>query len=165
MNTMYTSAGAAAALCSVPVLNLVFHVALLAPGRLVSLLDKSSLNKEKSTGPILSWSHCLMRPKERATTKACLLVCTGRLLVVLNQQLSWFSYLCWFVVPPAPEIDETAAMQLAEMGFPLEACRKAVYYTGNMGPEMAFNWIIAHMEEPGKMTVFNGADVWRDKCT
>lgn len=60
---------------------------------------------------------------------------------------------------PAPEIDETAAMQLAEMGFPLEACRKAVYYTGNMGPEMAFNWIIAHMEEPGKMTEFNGADV------
>lgn len=41
-------------------------------------------------------------------------------------------------------------MQLAEMGFPLEACRKAVYYTGNMGPEMAFNWIIAHMEEPGE---------------
>lgn len=50
----------------------------------------------------------------------------------------------------APEIDEAAVMQLAEMGFPLEACRKAVYYTGNMGPEMAFNWIIAHMEEPGK---------------
>uniref|UniRef100_A0A8C8DKQ4 Ubiquitin carboxyl-terminal hydrolase n=1 Tax=Oryzias sinensis TaxID=183150 RepID=A0A8C8DKQ4_9TELE len=48
----------------------------------------------------------------------------------------------------APEMDETAVMQLAEMGFPLEACRKAVYYTGNMGPEMAFNWIIAHMEEP-----------------
>uniref|UniRef100_A0A3P8W457 Ubiquitin carboxyl-terminal hydrolase n=1 Tax=Cynoglossus semilaevis TaxID=244447 RepID=A0A3P8W457_CYNSE len=48
----------------------------------------------------------------------------------------------------APEIDEVAVMQLAEMGFPLEACRKAVYYTGNMGPEMAFNWIIAHMEEP-----------------
>lgn len=52
--------------------------------------------------------------------------------------------------PLAPEIDEAAVMQLAEMGFPLEACRKAVYYTGNMGPEMAFNWIIAHMEEPGK---------------
>ncbi|MED6264114.1 Ubiquitin carboxyl-terminal hydrolase 13, partial [Characodon lateralis] len=48
----------------------------------------------------------------------------------------------------SPEIDEGAIMQLAEMGFPLEACRKAVYYTGNMGPEMAFNWIIAHMEEP-----------------
>lgn len=56
-------------------------------------------------------------------------------------------------MPPAPEIDEAAAMQLAEMGFPLEACRKAVYYTGNMGPEMAFNWIIAHMEEPGRARV------------
>lgn len=40
-------------------------------------------------------------------------------------------------------------MQLAEMGFPLEACRKAVYFTGNMGAEVAFNWIIVHMEEPG----------------
>nr|XP_029487846.1 ubiquitin carboxyl-terminal hydrolase 13-like isoform X1 [Oncorhynchus nerka] len=48
----------------------------------------------------------------------------------------------------SPEIDESAAMQLAEMGFPLEACRKAIYYTGNMGPEMAFNWIITHMEDP-----------------
>ncbi|XP_066565709.1 ubiquitin carboxyl-terminal hydrolase 13 isoform X2 [Amia ocellicauda] len=48
----------------------------------------------------------------------------------------------------SPDIDESSVMQLAEMGFPLEACRKAVYYTGNMGAEMAFNWIIAHMEEP-----------------
>ncbi|NXA31052.1 UBP13 hydrolase, partial [Eudromia elegans] len=48
----------------------------------------------------------------------------------------------------ALDIDESAVMQLAEMGFPLEACRKAVYYTGNMGAEVAFNWIIAHMEEP-----------------
>lgn len=62
-----------------------------------------------------------------------------------------------FVLFPAPEIDEAAVMQLAEMGFPLEACRKAVYYTGNMGPEMAFNWIIAHMEEPGEMTGFTGS--------
>ncbi|XP_078064070.1 ubiquitin carboxyl-terminal hydrolase 13 [Mustelus asterias] len=48
----------------------------------------------------------------------------------------------------SPDIDESAVMQLAEMGFPLEACRKAVYYTGNLGAELAFNWIIAHMEEP-----------------
>ncbi|TNN69091.1 Ubiquitin carboxyl-terminal hydrolase 13 [Liparis tanakae] len=54
----------------------------------------------------------------------------------------------WVPKKLAPEIDEAAVMQLAEMGFPLEACRKAVYYTGNMGTEMAFNWIIAHMEEP-----------------
>lgn len=49
----------------------------------------------------------------------------------------------------ALDIDESSVMQLAEMGFPLEACRKAVYYTGNLGAEVAFNWIIAHMEEPG----------------
>uniref|UniRef100_A0A663MQB4 Ubiquitin carboxyl-terminal hydrolase n=1 Tax=Athene cunicularia TaxID=194338 RepID=A0A663MQB4_ATHCN len=48
----------------------------------------------------------------------------------------------------ALDIDESSVMQLAEMGFPLEACRKAVYYTGNLGAEVAFNWIIAHMEEP-----------------
>uniref|UniRef100_A0A8C4TG35 Ubiquitin carboxyl-terminal hydrolase 13 n=1 Tax=Erpetoichthys calabaricus TaxID=27687 RepID=A0A8C4TG35_ERPCA len=53
------------------------------------------------------------------------------------------------ILVSAPEIDDSAVMQLAEMGFPLEACRKAVYYTGNMGAEVAFNWIIAHMEEPG----------------
>uniref|UniRef100_A0A8C5WKN2 Ubiquitin carboxyl-terminal hydrolase n=1 Tax=Leptobrachium leishanense TaxID=445787 RepID=A0A8C5WKN2_9ANUR len=50
--------------------------------------------------------------------------------------------------PSTPDIDESSVMQLAEMGFPLEACRKAVYYTGNLGAEVAFNWIIAHMEEP-----------------
>lgn len=64
-----------------------------------------------------------------------------------------------FVSFAAPEIDEAAVMQLAEMGFPLEACRKAVYYTGNMGPEMAFNWIIAHMEEPGKMADLAGRSI------
>ncbi|NXL41853.1 UBP13 hydrolase, partial [Podilymbus podiceps] len=48
----------------------------------------------------------------------------------------------------ALDIDESSVMQLAEMGFPLEACRKAVYCTGNLGAEVAFNWIIAHMEEP-----------------
>lgn len=50
----------------------------------------------------------------------------------------------------ALDIDDSSVMQLAEMGFPLEACRKAVYYTGNLGAEVAFNWIIAHMEEPGQ---------------
>lgn len=50
----------------------------------------------------------------------------------------------------ASDIDESSVMQLAEMGFPLEACRKAVYFTGNTGAEVAFNWIIVHMEEPGR---------------
>jgi len=59
------------------------------------------------------------------------------------------------------DIDESSVMQLAEMGFPLEACRKAVYFTGNMGAEVAFNWIIVHMEEPaipvdGKVVAHGG---------
>lgn len=58
----------------------------------------------------------------------------------------WAILLC----SAAADIDESSVMQLAEMGFPLEACRKAVYFTGNTGAEVAFNWIIVHMEEPGR---------------
>ncbi|XP_070802447.1 ubiquitin carboxyl-terminal hydrolase 13 isoform X2 [Pituophis catenifer annectens] len=58
------------------------------------------------------------------------------------------SYLHTILHHNSPDFDESSVMQLAEMGFPLEACRKAVYYTGNLGAEVAFNWIIAHMEEP-----------------
>ncbi len=65
-----------------------------------------------------------------------------------------------FTCSSAPEIDESSVMQLAEMGFPLEACRKAVYYTGNMGAEMAFNWIIAHMEEPGRASYLAWTDTF-----
>lgn len=35
--------------------------------------------------------------------------------------------------------------QLAEMGFPWEACRKAVHFTGNTGSEAAMNWVMEHM--------------------
>uniref|UniRef100_A0A8C1WG12 ubiquitinyl hydrolase 1 n=1 Tax=Cyprinus carpio TaxID=7962 RepID=A0A8C1WG12_CYPCA len=58
----------------------------------------------------------------------------------------------------APEIDESSVMQLAEMGFPLEACRKAVYYTGNMGAEMAFNWIINNNLERALDWIFTHPD-------
>uniref|UniRef100_A0A672HH85 Ubiquitin carboxyl-terminal hydrolase n=1 Tax=Salarias fasciatus TaxID=181472 RepID=A0A672HH85_SALFA len=33
----------------------------------------------------------------------------------------------------SPVLDDSTVSQLCEMGFPLEACRKAVYYTGNTG--------------------------------
>lgn len=36
------------------------------------------------------------------------------------------------------------------MGFPLEACRRAVYYTGNTGIDAATNWIMSHMDDPGE---------------
>uniref|UniRef100_A0A8C1I135 Ubiquitin carboxyl-terminal hydrolase n=1 Tax=Cyprinus carpio carpio TaxID=630221 RepID=A0A8C1I135_CYPCA len=45
-------------------------------------------------------------------------------------------------------LDDSTVSQLCEMGFPLEACRKAVYYTGNTGIDAAMNWVMGHMEDP-----------------
>lgn len=47
-----------------------------------------------------------------------------------------------------PEIDAGIVQQLAEMGFPWEACRKAVHLTGNNGTEAAMNWVMEHMGDP-----------------
>uniref|UniRef100_A0A8C7ZED1 Ubiquitin carboxyl-terminal hydrolase n=1 Tax=Oryzias sinensis TaxID=183150 RepID=A0A8C7ZED1_9TELE len=44
-------------------------------------------------------------------------------------------------------LDDSTVSQLCEMGFPLEACRKAVYYTGNTGIDSAMNWIMGHMDD------------------
>lgn len=49
-------------------------------------------------------------------------------------------------------LDESVIIQLVEMGFPMDACRKAVYYTGNSGAEAAMNWIMSHMDDPGMRT-------------
>uniref|UniRef100_A0A672MXY8 Ubiquitin carboxyl-terminal hydrolase n=1 Tax=Sinocyclocheilus grahami TaxID=75366 RepID=A0A672MXY8_SINGR len=46
-----------------------------------------------------------------------------------------------------PVLDDSTVSQLCEMGFPLEACRKAVYYTGNTGIDAAMNWVMGHMED------------------
>ncbi|XP_028984775.1 ubiquitin carboxyl-terminal hydrolase 5 isoform X1 [Betta splendens] len=48
----------------------------------------------------------------------------------------------------SPVLDDSTVSQLCEMGFPLEACRKAVYYTGNTGIDAAMNWIMSHMDDP-----------------
>lgn len=47
-------------------------------------------------------------------------------------------------------LDESVIVQLVEMGFPMDACRKAVYYTGNSGAEAAMNWVMSHMDDPGR---------------
>ncbi|XP_071530212.1 ubiquitin carboxyl-terminal hydrolase 5 isoform X1 [Panulirus ornatus] len=47
-----------------------------------------------------------------------------------------------------PELDVQIIQQLAEMGFPWEACRKAVHFTGNNGSEAAMNWVMEHMGDP-----------------
>ncbi|TSR75256.1 Ubiquitin carboxyl-terminal hydrolase 5 [Bagarius yarrelli] len=47
----------------------------------------------------------------------------------------------------SPVLDESTVSKLCEMGFPLEACRKAVYYTGNTGVDTAMNWVMEHMDD------------------
>uniref|UniRef100_A0A8C7LSB5 Ubiquitin carboxyl-terminal hydrolase n=1 Tax=Oncorhynchus mykiss TaxID=8022 RepID=A0A8C7LSB5_ONCMY len=53
----------------------------------------------------------------------------------------------------APVLDDSTVSQLCEMGFPLEACRKAVYYTGNTGIDAAMNWVMGHMDDPGRAII------------
>lgn len=62
---------------------------------------------------------------------------------------------------PAPTYDEALLAQLLDMGFPLEACKKSLYYTNNSGMEAASNWLMEHMtdwdfenkfEPPGSQT-------------
>jgi len=49
--------------------------------------------------------------------------------------------------PAVPEIElnQEIVMQLAEMGFDVEGCKKAVYHTKNAGVEPAMNWVLEHM--------------------
>jgi ubiquitin carboxyl-terminal hydrolase 5/13 len=34
-----------------------------------------------------------------------------------------------------------------EMGFPIEACKKAVFFTDNQGLEAATNWLMQHVAD------------------
>ena len=45
------------------------------------------------------------------------------------------------------QIDESTVQQLAEMGFNIEGCKRAVYNTNNSGVEAAMNWVMEHMED------------------
>ncbi|KOB76671.1 Ubiquitin carboxyl-terminal hydrolase [Operophtera brumata] len=48
---------------------------------------------------------------------------------------------------PAPVYNETLLPLLREMGFPIEACKKALYYTNNSGMEAASNWLMEHVTD------------------
>ncbi|XP_060519311.1 ubiquitin carboxyl-terminal hydrolase 5 [Cylas formicarius] len=49
--------------------------------------------------------------------------------------------------PPAPQLDELVLSKLAEMGFPPESCKRAVFFTGNAGLEAATAWIMEHITD------------------
>lgn len=59
-------------------------------------------------------------------------------------------YVIVFFALLAPVLDDSTVSHLCEMGFPLEACRRAVYYTGNTGIDAATNWIMSHIDDPGE---------------
>ncbi|XP_052753227.1 ubiquitin carboxyl-terminal hydrolase 5 isoform X2 [Galleria mellonella] len=48
---------------------------------------------------------------------------------------------------PAPLYNDSLLSDLLEMGFPVEACKKALYYTNNSGMEAASNWLMEHMND------------------
>lgn len=51
------------------------------------------------------------------------------------------------VPPPQPAFDANVIQQLAEMGFPIEACKRAVFFTKNCGLEPATQWIMEHIAD------------------
>ncbi len=49
--------------------------------------------------------------------------------------------------PQTPPMDAEVLRNLADMGFPPEACKKAVFFTNNSGLEAASNWIMMHIAD------------------
>lgn len=50
--------------------------------------------------------------------------------------------------PPPPVYNAEILNELAEMGFPLEACKRALYFTENRGLREATNWVMEHIADP-----------------
>ena len=50
--------------------------------------------------------------------------------------------------PPLPPVyDQSLLSQLVEMGFPVEACKKALFFTENRGMEAASQWLMEHISD------------------
>jgi uncharacterized UBP type Zn finger protein len=52
----------------------------------------------------------------------------------------------------AVRLDPSVVQQLVDMGFPEDACKKAVYLTKNSGVEAAMQWVMEHIGDPGVYT-------------
>ena len=50
-------------------------------------------------------------------------------------------------------MDEAVVSQLTEMGFPRARCVKAVVNTSNSGVDAAMQWLLSHMDDPGKKPI------------
>lgn len=46
------------------------------------------------------------------------------------------------------QFNESHLNQLVDMGFPLEACKRALHSTQNESLEVATNWLMEHIDDP-----------------
>ncbi|KAG7204041.1 hypothetical protein KM043_001900 [Ampulex compressa] len=69
--------------------------------------------------------------------------------------------------PPPPVYDAAILNQLIDMGFPPEACKRALYFTENCGLEAATNWVMEHIADSDFADPFvpPGIDVKPSKFT
>ena len=51
-----------------------------------------------------------------------------------------------------PEFDMEIVASLTEMGFPVEACKKAAVLTHGRGLESATQWLVEHLDDPDILT-------------
>ncbi|KAG8191918.1 hypothetical protein JTE90_007718 [Oedothorax gibbosus] len=51
--------------------------------------------------------------------------------------------------------NEALLYQLCDMGFPLDGCKKALYFTQNEGIDAAMNWVMEHMNDADFNTPLN----------
>lgn len=49
--------------------------------------------------------------------------------------------------PPPFVYDENLMSELTQMGFPSEACKRAVFFTKNQGLNAASNWLMEHISD------------------
>jgi len=49
--------------------------------------------------------------------------------------------------PPPPVYDTEILNQLTDMGFPLNACKRALYFTENRSVQDATNWVMEHIAD------------------
>lgn len=49
--------------------------------------------------------------------------------------------------PPPPVFDQAILSQLTDMGFPPEACKRALFFTENRGLDAATNWVMEHIAD------------------
>ncbi|XP_023247386.1 ubiquitin carboxyl-terminal hydrolase 5 isoform X2 [Copidosoma floridanum] len=58
------------------------------------------------------------------------------------------------VASPPLVYDQAILTELTEMGFPIEACKRSLYFTQNSGLQTAINWLMYHISDDDFTTEF-----------